>query len=99
MVLPKPAPPCVTTVSALGDVLFTRSRAATSFLYPTRFWGQCLAFVGCISHSSHLRGHMDIEVTDEAVTILKRSFELAGIDPAAGGVRLRVARGLGGGSS
>ena len=42
---------------------------------------------------------MDIQVTDEAVTILRRSFELAGIDPAAGGVRLRVARGLGGGAS
>ena len=42
---------------------------------------------------------MEIEVTEEAVAVLKRSFELAGIDPASGGVRLRVARGLGGGAS
>ena len=42
---------------------------------------------------------MEIEVTPEAVEVLKRSFELAGIDPRAGGVRLRPARGLGGGVS
>jgi Fe-S cluster assembly iron-binding protein IscA len=42
---------------------------------------------------------MEIEVTEEAVAVLKRSFELAKIDPATGGVRLRVARGLGGGAS
>jgi hypothetical protein len=42
---------------------------------------------------------MDIEVTEEAAQILLRSFELAGIDPSSGGVRLRPARGLGGGVS
>ncbi len=42
---------------------------------------------------------MNIEITDEAVEVLGRSFELAGIDPATGGVSLRVARGLGGGAS
>lgn len=42
---------------------------------------------------------MDIEVTDEAVVVLKRSLDLARIDPEQGGVRLRVARGLGGGAS
>ena len=42
---------------------------------------------------------MDIEVTDEAVEVLKRSLDLAGIDPGKGGVRLRPARGLGGGVS
>lgn len=42
---------------------------------------------------------MDIEVTEEAAGILLRSFELAGIDAASGGVRLRPARGLGGGVS
>ena len=40
---------------------------------------------------------MDIEVTDEAVEVLTRSLEMAGIDPSSGGIRLRVARGLGGG--
>ncbi len=40
---------------------------------------------------------MTIEVTDEAVEVLKRSLELGGVDPATGGVRLRAAHGLGGG--
>lgn len=40
---------------------------------------------------------MPIEVTDEAVGILRRSLELGRIDSATGGVRLRGARGLGGG--
>ena len=40
---------------------------------------------------------MPISVTDEAVDVLRRSLELGGIDPGAGGVRLRAARGLGGG--
>jgi Fe-S cluster assembly iron-binding protein IscA len=40
---------------------------------------------------------MPIEVTDEAVGVLRRSLELGRIDPASGGVRLRGARGLGGG--
>jgi Fe-S cluster assembly iron-binding protein IscA len=40
---------------------------------------------------------MGIEVTDEAVEVLRRSLELGGVDPDAGGIRLRGARGLGGG--
>lgn len=40
---------------------------------------------------------MGIEVTEEATEVLRRSLELGGIDPGAGGVRLRGARGLGGG--
>ena len=40
-----------------------------------------------------------MEVTDEAVEVLRRSIELGGVDPTTGGVRLRAARGLGGGSS
>lgn len=38
-----------------------------------------------------------IEVSEEAVEVLKRSIELGGVDPATGGVRLRAARDLGGG--
>jgi Fe-S cluster assembly iron-binding protein IscA len=38
-----------------------------------------------------------IQVTDEAIDVLRRSLELGGIDPSAGGVRLRAAHGLGGG--
>lgn len=42
---------------------------------------------------------MSIEVTPEAAEVLRRSLELANIDPASGaGVRLRAARALGGGS-
>lgn len=40
---------------------------------------------------------MPIQVTEEAVDVLRRSLELGGIDLSAGGVRLRAARGLGGG--
>jgi Fe-S cluster assembly iron-binding protein IscA len=40
---------------------------------------------------------MSIEVTDEAVEVLRRSLELGRVDVASGGVRLRGARGLGGG--
>jgi Fe-S cluster assembly iron-binding protein IscA len=40
---------------------------------------------------------MSIEVTDEAVGVLRRSLELGRVDTATGGVRLRGARGLGGG--
>lgn len=40
---------------------------------------------------------MGIEVTDEVTEVLRRSLELGGIDSATGGVRLRGARGLGGG--
>jgi Fe-S cluster assembly iron-binding protein IscA len=40
---------------------------------------------------------MGIEVTEEAAEVLRRSLELGGVDPASGGVRLRVTKGLGGG--
>ena len=41
---------------------------------------------------------MTIEVTPEAAAVLRRSLELAQIDPASGGgVRLRAATALGGG--
>lgn len=40
---------------------------------------------------------MGIEVTQEAVEVLKRSLELGGVDRATGGIRLRGATGLGGG--
>ena len=40
---------------------------------------------------------MDIEITEEAVEVLRRSLELGNVDPSTGGVRLRTARGLGGG--
>ena len=42
---------------------------------------------------------MDVEVAPEAIEVLKRSLELAGLDPATHGVRLRTSRGLGGGTS
>lgn len=42
---------------------------------------------------------MTIEITPEAAAVLRRSLELARIDPASGGgVRLRAAKGLGGGA-
>lgn len=40
---------------------------------------------------------MSIEVTDEAVEVLRRSLEMGNVDARRGGVRLRGARGLGGG--
>lgn len=40
---------------------------------------------------------MAIEVTPEALEVLERSLELSGVDRSAGGIRLRGARGLGGG--
>ena len=40
---------------------------------------------------------MTIEVTEEAVEVLRRSLELGGVDTTTGGVRLRAAHGLGGG--
>ena len=40
---------------------------------------------------------MPIEVTEEAREVLRRSLELGGLDPSSGGIRLRGARGLGGG--
>jgi Fe-S cluster assembly iron-binding protein IscA len=39
-----------------------------------------------------------IEVTEEAVEVLRRSLELGGLDPGAAGIRLRAARGLRGGA-
>jgi Fe-S cluster assembly iron-binding protein IscA len=41
---------------------------------------------------------MKVTVTPEAAEVLRRSLELGGVS-AEGGVRLRLARGLGGGSS
>ena len=41
---------------------------------------------------------MALQMTPEAKEVLTRSLELAGIDPARGGIRLRAARGLGGGA-
>ena len=41
---------------------------------------------------------MSVQVTDEAIEVLRRSLELGRVDPSTGGgVRLRGARGLGGG--
>jgi Fe-S cluster assembly iron-binding protein IscA len=40
---------------------------------------------------------MSIQVTEEAVEVLKRSLDLGGVDRDSGGVRLRAAHGLGGG--
>lgn len=40
---------------------------------------------------------MSIEVTPEAIEVLKRSLDLAGLDPASNGIRLRAAHGLDGG--
>jgi hypothetical protein len=42
-------------------------------------------------------GRVSIEVTDEAVEVLRRSLQLGGIDADRGGVRLRAAKALGGG--
>jgi hypothetical protein len=38
-----------------------------------------------------------MKITDEAVELLRRSLDLAGIDPSSGGARLRGSRALGGG--
>ncbi len=38
-----------------------------------------------------------IEVTEEAIEVLRRSLTLGGVDAATGGVRLRAATALGGG--
>ena len=40
---------------------------------------------------------MSLQITPEAVEVLRRSLELGGVDPATGGIRLRGATGLGGG--
>jgi Fe-S cluster assembly iron-binding protein IscA len=40
---------------------------------------------------------MDIQVTEEARVVLRRSLELGALDLASAGIRLRAARGLGGG--
>jgi Fe-S cluster assembly iron-binding protein IscA len=42
---------------------------------------------------------MTLEVTPEAAEVLRRSLELGGVEASTGGVRLRMARGLGGGAS
>lgn len=41
---------------------------------------------------------MAIEVTDEAVEVLKRSMKLGNVDTASGGIRIRMAKALGGGN-
>lgn len=41
---------------------------------------------------------MAVEITEEALTVLSRSLELGKVDRAGGGVRLRWASTLGGGS-
>lgn len=41
---------------------------------------------------------MAIEVTDEAVEVLRRSMKLGNVDAATGGIRIRMAKALGGGS-
>jgi Fe-S cluster assembly iron-binding protein IscA len=41
---------------------------------------------------------MAIEVTDEAVEVLKRSMKLGNVDATSGGIRIRMAKALGGGS-
>ena len=41
---------------------------------------------------------MSLEITDEAVEVLRRSLELGGVDRASGGgIRVRGSHGLGGG--
>jgi hypothetical protein len=40
---------------------------------------------------------MPVEITDEAIEVLRNSLRLAGVDTATGGARLRAARALGGG--
>lgn len=40
---------------------------------------------------------MSLEITQEALNVLRRSLELGGVDPENGGIRLRGATGLGGG--
>ena len=40
---------------------------------------------------------MKVSITDDAVDLLTRSLDMAGIDRSQGGVRLRVAKALGGG--
>ncbi len=40
---------------------------------------------------------MDIEITEEAVEVLRRSLALGKVDTSTGGVRLRTAHALGGG--
>jgi Fe-S cluster assembly iron-binding protein IscA len=42
---------------------------------------------------------MSIEVTDEAIEVLQRSMRLGNVDTSTGGIRLRMAKALGGGSS
>ncbi len=40
---------------------------------------------------------MAIEFTDRAIELLQRSLEMSAVDQSSGGVRLRGAKGLGGG--
>lgn len=41
---------------------------------------------------------MSIEVTEQAQAVLRRSMELAKVQSESGGIRLRAAKGLGGGA-
>jgi Fe-S cluster assembly iron-binding protein IscA len=54
-----------------------------------------------VTLTSRIRGRiggaLTIEVTEEAIEVLKRSLELGNVDRDSGGVRLRGARALGGG--
>jgi Fe-S cluster assembly iron-binding protein IscA len=40
---------------------------------------------------------VSVEITEQAAQVLRRSLELGRVDPKSGGIRLRGARGLGGG--
>jgi Fe-S cluster assembly iron-binding protein IscA len=40
---------------------------------------------------------MPVEITEEAIEVLRNSLQLAGVDMATGGARLHTARALGGG--
>lgn len=42
---------------------------------------------------------MKLSISDDAAALVERSLKLAGLDPSSAGVRLRVARSLGGSQS
>jgi Fe-S cluster assembly iron-binding protein IscA len=69
----------------------TQGRAGGS-LSPRVPGSRAEAMVGQDGHAA-----MGIEVTEEAASVLRRSLELGGIESDAAGIRLRAARGLGGG--
>jgi hypothetical protein len=53
--------------------------------------------VGKFRPGDEKKGGRSMEITNEAVELLRRSLDLAGIDPSSGGARLRGSRALGGG--